>query len=360
MTRGEKLVLLLAFGLVLAAITLAACSVRDPEGLGQSCDTVLPCPSPFVCVERTCVSRCNFSGDCDPGFACIDEVCLSTCETEEDCPEGLPCRPTDLEGTNFCGFSTDKVCGTTDDCPNGFACEGSRCVETCESDDECPPAEACRNRGNFGQCRFGPRPGDFESEPDAGTDVALPNNIPTNRNCANKASGYCQMAFGSDEICLEGRCRVAPNTLVIIDKTEGEECDLDNTPEDPPGIDLTAVADSSRSVLWAEVSDIVVTEGGQAAPAEDLPLDEPQFACFAAPVSTGCGGWVALTTRDPLVSGRRITVSEIGDTCGSPATERYEVRICTDNRQVTLARDLVSCTLFMGEGTGERTITVSY
>jgi hypothetical protein len=312
-------------------------------------------------VSGSCVTSCSFAGDCDPGFLCVNKACLPSCELDApECPDGLPCTPSGLQGAGFCGTSQVATCLSELDCPDGYACLGTTCVETCERDADCPPREACFERGGFGRCFVADRPGDFDrpDPPDAGADMAPPNNIPTVRECRGRPTNYCPDTFGEDERCIAGTCRIPPSVFVVLDVSAGESCQLPGDAPDAAGVDIVGVEDESGDPEWASVVDVVTTEGGYVAQ-ESIALADTD-ACGTAPVSTGCGGWITLETLEPLSEGRRLTVYERGDNCEAPVLERYRLYVCTDRRAVTLSRDLTSCTILMGEGNGQRTFTIAY
>jgi hypothetical protein len=189
-------------------------------------------------------------------------------------------------------------------------------------------------------------------------DVASPNNIPTDRNCRNRPEGYCAETFGEGEVCLDGTCRLGPKVLVILDVSTGASCELPGGVDNAAGVDLIGVENGSNDPGWAVVEDVVLGTNGFKS-TRSLSLANSR-ACAEPSLSTGCGGWVTLSSEDPFTNGERITVYENGDTCNAAEVERYRLSLCTDEREVTLARDLTSCTFILGEGTGQRTFTVSF
>lgn len=348
----------------LMALGLSSCSVRNDAPPGTPCSLYQPCPSGLICLNEKCTTACEFVGDCDPDYICLESVCAPRCETRADC-DGERCSRSGVADVSFCGDSLSPICASTADCPEGWECVGGgTCVELCDKDADCLPEEACKFYTSIqaGQCDFGERPGYFDRpDVDAGSpNVADPNNIPVDRSCGDKPETYCQNSFGAGQVCYLGECVTAPRALIVLDTSSGAACEPGDGPFAMGGSDLVAVYSQSQNVGWATLTDLVIADGG--ANREAIRLKTGRVSACVAEIafSTGCGGWVALETAAPIPDGTTLTVAEYGDTCSDTAADRYRVYLCTDARQVALARDITSCTILVGEGSGERSFVVSY
>lgn len=347
---------------MLAGWVFGSCSVRNEVAPGAPCSTLDPCPSSMICVDGGCTFSCDFAGDCDPGWVCVEEVCAPRCEGPDDCRDDSRCNRAPLPNVSYCGLTLVPACSSDAECPQDWRCiTGGRCVDACDADAECAPNEACFAVDSYGLCRIGQRPGDFDQiEPDAGMpDVGNPNNPPVDRNCRERPAGWCEETFGQYQVCYLGECITAPRALLILDQSSGDACEPGDGPDPSGGSDIVGVYAESKSGQWATVGDIVIEDGGSDRASQIK--TEMVDACFAeVGAATGCGGWIAMEARFPIEEGTVITVSEFGSSCGDLADDRYRVFLCTDVRDLILGRDTTSCTILLGEGTGQRSFEVVY
>jgi hypothetical protein len=133
----------LVVGLVLALISVAACTVRNPAGCCETADDCITCPSGHVCKVNTCIiPSCTTeteATDCTDPMAptCDQGICVG-CDATHACPDSSQVCELDS--------GTCVACVLNADCHAAAPiCDAHSC-RTCSADSECA-SEACADDG---------------------------------------------------------------------------------------------------------------------------------------------------------------------------------------------------------------------
>lgn len=186
-----------------------------------------------------------------------------------------------------------------------------------------------------------------------------PTNAPSN-STNNATDGSTNGSTNNDEE------RSLSNYLVLIaDVTIGDLCDAVD-----PGSDIVFVAledGRGRTLAYGRLAYDATIENEYNL---GFNLDgNPPWAIGGCPefseenlTSLGCGGAIGLVfeNRTRLTADMKIRVSEFGSQCtGGPKDDRFEVFLCTDKNEVVEDRVYTSCTIALGNGSGEILVPVA-
>ncbi len=212
---------------------LNACTVGDACSAGAcigqgalECNDFNPCTDDGCLPDSGCfhtpnTAPCNDSNACTSADQCADGMCSGLVPVV--CSDGNPCTDDGCDPQAGCTFKTNSspcddnnTCTTGDVCVNGI-CKGSGSLECDDKNpctkDICLPGGGCAHENISVACTDG--------------DACTVNDFCKNGKCLSGAVVTCDDKNGcTDDSCVDGVCKFAPNTQACDDGNVCTENDL--------------------------------------------------------------------------------------------------------------------------------------